>query len=580
MRLEEVSVTNYRSIANKTTFALHDLTTLIGPNNEGKTNLLRALALGMRMIRTWSELPEETTKTGELTGIRVSLVYQANPRSRRGDPNVDIPFDWQKDYPLIKQNSKTVKPTELRLKFQLDDHEREEFKKQTGLQINGDLPMVLRLSRSSTSIGILKQGPSGSKYQANAHRITKFVADRVSHVLVPAIRTMDQARALLNELANIRLAALAESKEYKEALRQVNELRSAAVEEVQKALQESTSTYLPSIESVKVTTRSVLQTDAIGEIIIDDGTVTPLSQKGEGVKSLFALALIQHLTRERMDDAKDSFILLVDEPEAHLHSRAVHDLQLLFTKLSQRQQVVLATHNPVFVNRDVVAANVLVQQNAASPAKTVRKIRDTLGVQLSDNLDSAETVVLTEGVTDAQIIPAVLKHLHAGAIDDISTGRIVFKSAAGTGKLRGYLQREKSTGCRILVILDNDKAGEDEAKLLSGGGFLDQKSIFILREAGRKTSEIEDLVDPTVYIDSLSDQFGRKFTATHFANPNKKWGENFTAAAKSLGVSGDDGVNLRTAKVTVASAVELSRSNPIKATAIPGFEALRASLWP
>lgn len=579
MRLEEISVSNYRSIGKKTTFRLHELTTLIGPNNEGKTNLLRALALGMRMIRTWSELPEETTKTGELSGPRVALVYQAHPSRRRGDPNVDVPFEWQQDYPLSKQSTKSARPTELRLKFQLDDQERDEFKSQTGLQINGDLPVLLQLSRTTTSIGILKQGPSGSKYQANAHRITKFIADRVTHVLVPAVRTMDQARSLLNELASIRLSALAESDAYKLALQQVNELRSEAVKEVQNDLQRSIATYLPSIEAVEVQTRSVLQSDAIGEIVIDDGSATPLSQKGDGVKSLFALALIQHLARERMDDKKDSFILLVDEPEAHLHSKAVHDLQMLFTKLSQRQQVVLATHNPVFVNREVVSANVLVQQNSASPARSVSNIRETLGVQLADNLDSAETVVLTEGVTDADIIGAVMKHLHQGAADDLATGRIVMKPTRGTGKLRAYLQREKSTGCRIIVVLDNDDAGELEAMNLSSGGFLDPKSIFILRELGHKPSEIEDLIEPSVYLDALQEAFGRQFKATHFANPHKKWSESFALAACSLGVVGADAENLTKAKMAVSAAVQAATANPVKPGAVPGFEALRSALW-
>lgn len=579
MRLEEVSVSNYRSIGKKTTFRLHELTTLIGPNNEGKTNLLRALALGMRMIRTWSELPEETTKTGELSGPRVALVYQAHPSRRRGDPNVDVPFEWQQDYPLSKQATKSARPTELRLKFQLDDHERDEFKSQTGLQINGDLPVLLQLSRTATSIGILKQGPSGSKYQANAHRITKFIADRVTHVLVPAVRTMEQARSLLNELASIRLSALAESDAYKLALQQVNELRNEAVKEVQNDLQQSISTYLPSIEAVEVQTRSVLQSDAIGEIVIDDGSATPLSQKGDGVKSLFALALIQHLARERMDDAKDSFILLVEEPEAHLHSRAVHDLQMLFTKLSQRQQVVLATHNPVFVNREVVGANVLVQQNSALPAKSVSNIRETLGVQLADNLDSAETVVLTEGVTDADIIGAVMKHMHAGAAEDISTGRIVLKPTRGTGKLRAYLQREKSTGCRIIVVLDNDDAGELEAKNLNTGGFLDQRSIFILREPTHKPSEIEDLIQPSVYLDALQQEFGRQFKDTHFADPHKKWSQSFTLAASALGVVGPDAENLTKAKMVVSAAVQAATANPVKTSAIPGFEALCFALW-
>jgi energy-coupling factor transporter ATP-binding protein EcfA2 len=579
MRLEEVSVANYRSIANKTTFHVHDLTTLIGPNNEGKSNLLRALALGMRIIRSWSQLPEDLAQSGELSGQRVTLIYGVNPRIERGDPDVDLPFNWQQDYPLSKQSSRSTRPTEIRMKFVLDETEREEFKAQTGLQINGDLPIVLQLSRTSTSIGILKQGPSGSKYQANAHKIATFIAQRVTHVLVPAVRTMEQVRNILNELANIRLSALAESNEYKLAIQQVNELRKAAVQDVQKDLQSSISTYLPTIDSVEITTRNFLQSDSIGDILIDDGSATLLSQKGDGVKSLFALALIQRLARERLDDAKDSFILLVDEPEAHLHSKAVHDLQLLFTKLSQRQQVILATHNSVFVNREVVEANILVQKNAASPARSVSTIRDTLGIQLADNLDSAEIVVLTEGVTDAEIIPSVLKHVQSTTQEDLLTGRIVFKPTTGAGKLRSHLQREKSTGCRIIVVLDNDKAGEDEAALLISQGFLDQKSVFILRNAGHKPSEIEDLIDPGVYLDEISSLFGRTFKASHFADPKRKWGDKFTKAADALGVAGDQSENLKSAKIAVSKAVRAAVSNPAKATAMVGFEALRSSIW-
>jgi hypothetical protein len=60
LRLTKVTVSNYRSIGSKTTFELHNMTTLIGPNNEGKSNLLRAIALGMRFISRWSVSPDYT----------------------------------------------------------------------------------------------------------------------------------------------------------------------------------------------------------------------------------------------------------------------------------------------------------------------------------------------------------------------------------------------------------------------------------------------------------------------------------------------------------------------------------------
>lgn len=50
MRLSSVSVHKYRSIDETATFDVGDFTVLIGPNNQGKSNLLRATALAMQEI--------------------------------------------------------------------------------------------------------------------------------------------------------------------------------------------------------------------------------------------------------------------------------------------------------------------------------------------------------------------------------------------------------------------------------------------------------------------------------------------------------------------------------------------------
>lgn len=129
------------------------------------------------------------------------------------------------------------------------------------------------------------------------------------------------------------------------------------------------------------------------------------------------------------------------------------------------------------------------------------------------------------------------------------------------------------------MVLDNDDAGELEAKNLNTGGFLDPKSIFILREPSLKPSEIEDLIEPSVYLDTLQQEFGRQFKSTHFADPHRKWSQSFALAANSLGVVGSDAENLTKAKVAVSNAVQVATTNPAKPSALPGFEALRFALW-
>ena len=51
MKLSYVSVSNYRSITDAYKIDLSNLTVLIGKNNEGKTNIIRAIKLGMEIIK-------------------------------------------------------------------------------------------------------------------------------------------------------------------------------------------------------------------------------------------------------------------------------------------------------------------------------------------------------------------------------------------------------------------------------------------------------------------------------------------------------------------------------------------------
>jgi predicted ATP-dependent endonuclease of OLD family len=579
MRITEATVGNYRSIGRQTHFALADLTTLIGPNNEGKSNLLRALALGLRVIDAWGRLPDRITGNGELSGPQVALIYDSYHPRRTPDRNRDVSYNWSSDYPLSKQAAKSPQPTLVRITFSLTDGEVDDFRAATGLANNGTLPIELKFSRARTSLQVVKPGRGAAGYASKAPAIAKFVSERIDYVIVPAVRTMDQAMELLNNLATLRLNELASTDEYQKALRKVDELRSNVVASVQANLKETISSYLSNVASVELTRRDVRAAETINRVTIDDGSATSLAQKGDGVKSLFALALIQHLATQRVDQNKANLVLLVDEPEAHLHSRAVHDLLALFTKIAREQQVVLATHNPIFVNRETIAANVLVRGSAASAARSVQSIREVLGVELQDNLDSAEVVVITEGWTDARILPAVLSHVNTKAAKDFASGRVIIKAATGAGKIGRFIQRERSTACRILVVLDGDKAGEDQAEKLHNEGVLDRKNIFVLRDSGRDVSEIEDLLEPAVYLDALEKEFGRQFKENQFKNPRKKWSQNFLAATLSLGLSGQGDDLLKAAKKAVSSTAASSQMQPMKSTSLPVAEALSEAIW-
>lgn len=549
MRLEEVTVQNYRSITDQTKFTVDDLTTLVGPNNEGKSNLLRALALGMEVIQRWSTVRPELVRGGEVSGTNAYSFLRPR-RAFRGQ--LVSGYRWGDDYPLAKQGSRGARPTLLRLRFRLTEEEVRAFHEHTGIANNGDLPIEITLGRLSVTFGVVKPGRGAATHRAKAREIAEFIASRISLVSVPAIRTSDQAVGLANELARIRTRLLVNSEEYQTLTSRLNELRREAVGEVARDLMESVKRYIPSVESIELQDADVERTNAIEDVVIHDGTVTSIESKGDGIKSLVTMALIQELAQQQ--SRGHSFVLAVDEPEAHLHPASVHELQSLFQGLSTSQQVILATHNPIFVNRERVESNILVEANAARPVKNVAAIRNALGVELGDNLQSAETIVLVEGISDERALPALLSEIDSQIGHQVKSGRIHFRATRGTGKMRAQIQREKATVCRILVVLDDDEDGRAEAKRIRESNVLPSNNIFLL--GGRQTqAELEDLVRPDVYVDGLGVEFGRAFEAKHFANRSRKWSKNLAATATQLGIvdTGDQLVDR--AKTAVARAI-------------------------
>lgn len=552
MRLAEVTITNYRSIVDQTKFEVGDLTTLIGPNNEGKSNLIRALSLAMVVIQRWSRIPDRLAGREQLAGLDAMQILRRNAaRAVRGEEDF-LGYSWDRDFPLGKQEALKPGSTTIRLRFSLTSEDVVAFKSTTGIQNNGDLPLELSLGRSTASFGVKKSGRGGANHREKAREIAAFVSSRVSFVPIPAIRTTTQSMRLINQIAQTRLDQLTADDEYRKLVANINSRRHEVVVSLSESLSTSVKRYLQTMDHIEIETVDIAQVEAVANLVVDDGTRTTLENKGDGVKSLVAMALIHELSVQPGDDR--TVVLAIDEPEAHLHPAAVHELQTLFGTLSEQQQVIVATHSPIFANRDALQQNVLVRGNRARPAENLRQIREALGVQLQDNLESAETVVLVEGISDEKIIGSLLPLVSKEAGELIKQHRVVLKAYKGVGKLRPMIQREKSTLCRIIATLDDDGAGRGEAGSLHTAGILPQRNVVLVGASSKTNSELEDLLNPNSYLDGLSVHFGRKFTAQHFGPKNRKWSDNFEAAAKTLGIALADG-DLDKVKSQVAEAV-------------------------
>ena len=242
------------------------------------------------------------------------------------------------------------------------------------------------------------------------------------------------------------------------------------------------------------------------EIWLDDGTLTPLSQKGDGVKSLVAIALAKASAEGSAGDR--NLILAIEEPEAHLHSGAVHTLRALLEDIAQTRQVIISTHEPALVRRDNVGANVLVQGNKAKPAVSLDEVRKVLGVQLTENLVSPDVVVLVEGPGDGRVLTAYLKATQPKLARALASGRLRFTPLHGAGNLPHQLRFYQALVCSPVAFVDHDAEGNAALQKARKDGLLDTGAEFCANKPGLSESELEDLLDPALYTSDLCQHLG------------------------------------------------------------------------
>lgn len=545
MQLVSFSVQNFRSIAKASRIEVGRSTVLVGPNNEGKSNVLRALVIAMGLLKTGSQ-------PASVRGDRIRLPFAVR-RARH--------YRWEEDFPIHLQAKNPDGVSTFSLEFKLDKDEIQDFWSEVQSNLNGALPIQLELGRSELIFTVAKKGPGGRKLSQKAAAIANFVAQRIEFEYIEAIRTAESSESVVNSLVAKELAGLEELPEYKVAMAKIKELQQPVLNELSSSVHSTMAGFLPAIRSVKFEIEEGQRSLALRRstrIIIDDGTPTDLDHKGDGVQSLAALALMRHASE--LGGKGKSFVIAIEEPESHLHPKAIHALRKVIYELAQKSQVVITTHSPLFVDRLNIGSNILVNNNRAVPAKSINQIRDILGVRASDNLTHAEFALVVEGDEDKIAIKALLREHSPRLSDAIDSGKLALETLAGGSNLSYVLGLLRDALlCGFHCFLDNDPAGRNSYEKAKAEGLIDIADVNFACVLGMNDSEIEDLYDLDFYKDLISNQYKVSLDAhPKFRRNNKKWSDRVGEVFKASGKPWDPSVKM-TVKAKVAALVA---SNP------------------
>lgn len=536
MRLSSFSVINYRSITNARKIQTNNMTVLVGKNNEGKSNILRALTLAMDIMKIYSSYSSR---------IKLSI---NTIKAHTG-------YAWEKDYPLSLQERYPNGSSSIELDFELNNKDISNIRTLTGIRLSGHIPVRISINHSSFKIDIPKKGTPAFSDIENKLKIIDYVCFNIDFNFIPAVRTEHDALRVVDSLIEKQLLTLETNEEYIKATNKIEQLQQGILDGISAQLISPLQEFLPSVKGVHINLKRTprrLSFHRKTDVIINDGTPTPLEQKGDGIKSLTALAMLNIPTSHDCVS-----VIAIEEPESHLHPESARQLYETINALSVNHQVVLTTHSPLFVNRTNLKENIIVDSGKAIPVKKVKEIRDILGTKVSDNLINAENVLIVEGEDDKIILEKILPQMSENIKKSIQNGSLIIDYIGGAGNLPYKLTFYRNLQCKYHALLDNDEAGRRAGETAENQGLLTTRNITYTICNGSPNAEFEDCLNKAAYEQSIFSEFGVKLDVNEFRG-NKKWSDRVAACFKSQGKQWNDSMEKRV-KLCVAEALP---SNP------------------
>lgn len=228
-----------------------------------------------------------------------------------------------------------------------------------------------------------------------------------------------------------------------------------------------------------------------------DSHLFTMAERSDGLKQFVSFIISMNMkTNPRLQD----HILVLDEPETHLHPSSVRYLREELARMTESGlTVIVATHSVFMIDRSNLTRHVIVkkqdgmstlQQVTSSRITQEATIYESLGTSI-DEFSFAPVNIIFEGESDFILAECFLKCY------DITLNSTRLLDGGGTKAIKTYLKEKVfQSDCRWITVLDNDSAGRElEALLLKKSETTLEKDVYsVYRYSDIPEFELEDLL--------------------------------------------------------------------------------------
>lgn len=189
-----------------------------------------------------------------------------------------------------------------------------------------------------------------------------------------------------------------------------------------------------------------------------------MNQRSDGFKQFVSLILTLSALNE--SDKLSDNIILIDEPEVHLHPSGIRDMRNEILKIGKNNFVIVSTHSHYMVDTSCSQRHWIVTKDKAetkisqisedTPIEDDNVLREAFGLNIFKEL-LPQNIIIVEGGDDKQFISHSLKQLKQKFFCSI-------KPAGGASKIPGLTTILSNEKISAFVVFDDDKEGRDNKK--------------------------------------------------------------------------------------------------------------------
>lgn len=232
----------------------------------------------------------------------------------------------------------------------------------------------------------------------------------------------------------------------------------------------------------------------------EDSGLSSIEERSDGLRWFAALLAYAH-------GWKDRPILLVDEIETHLHYDAQADLIEVLAQQEFTSKVIYTTHSfgclppdlgtGVRVVEQIDGATSRFENGFWSRGAGFSPLLAAMGAA-AVSLTPTRHAVLAEGPSEAILLPTLIRQ----ALGRDSLRYHVAPGLAGVAEVA--VEALDAEAGRVAFLVDGDVGGRAIVEKLLRGGVAEDRVTVLVDQATGDDLEIEDLVDPTAYLEAVN----------------------------------------------------------------------------